>query len=52
MVQTRRSPALTGRCIAYILIGMAGLMSGCGRKPQAPPPQPAAAPPPKPAAVL
>lgn len=54
MVQTCRSPALSGRLGAYMLIGLAGLMSGCGKKPEARPPvaQAPARPPAKPAIPL
>jgi hypothetical protein len=38
MVQTRRSPALMGRFVAFVLIGsLAGLASACGKKPEKPP---------------
>ncbi|ESQ88594.1 hypothetical protein ABAC460_14985 [Asticcacaulis sp. AC460] len=37
MVQTRRSPALVGRFVAFVLIGsLAGLASACGKKPEKP----------------
>lgn len=53
MVLTCRSPALGGRLLAFALIGLTGLVSGCGKKPAAPPAQPAVAPAPaKPAIPL
>ncbi|EGF91245.1 hypothetical protein ABI_26600 [Asticcacaulis biprosthecium C19] len=50
MVQTRRSSALIGRLVAFVLIGsLAGLTSGCGKKPEtAPEPQVQPVAPPKP----
>lgn len=54
MVQTRRSPALLGRFVAFVLIGsLAGLASACGKKPEpASQTQTAPAPQPKPSVAL
>ena len=44
MVQTSRSPARWGRSVAFVLIGCAGLVVGCGKKPESHPAAPAALP--------